>query len=71
MLAALIVAETTWALNYWPVAGLVGGAFLLLTFYVFAGLLLAIQEGGIDRRVVVEYGVVGVLGLAVIGWAMS
>ncbi|MGI5836380.1 MAG: hypothetical protein ACOX87_07795, partial [Chloroflexota bacterium] len=71
LLVALIVAETTWAFNYWPVAGLMGGAFLLLTFYLFSGLLLAIQEGGIDRRIVVEYGIVGVLGFAAIGWAMA
>lgn len=70
VLAALIVAEVTWALNYWLVGGVVGGALLLLTFYVFSGLLLAIQEGGIDRRIVVEYGIVGTVGLAAIMWAM-
>ncbi len=70
-LAALIVAETTWALNYWPVGGLIGGALLLLTFYVFSGLLLAVQEGGVDRRVVVEYGTVGIVGLLAVAWTMS
>lgn len=70
LLAALVVSETTWALNYWPVSGLVGGAMLLLTFYVFAGLILAIQEGGIERRLVTEYCSVGVAGLLVVAWAM-
>jgi len=69
-LAALIVAETTWALNYWPVGGLIGGAVLLLTFYVFSGLLLAVQEGGVDRRIVMEYGTVGVVGLLAVAWTM-
>jgi hypothetical protein len=70
LLAALVVSETTWALNYWPVSGLVGGAMLLLTFYVFTGLILAIQEGGIERRMVTEYCSVGVAGLLVVAWAM-
>ncbi|HEX2923267.1 MAG TPA: hypothetical protein VHS28_04490 [Chloroflexota bacterium] len=70
LLVALVVSETTWALNYWPVSGLVGGAMLLLTFYVFAGLVLAIQEGGIERRMVAEYCSVGAAGLLVVAWAM-
>jgi hypothetical protein len=70
VLAAMIVSETTWALNYWPTSGLVGGALLLLTFYVFVGLLLAIREGALDRRLLVEYGGVGALGLAAIAMAM-
>ncbi len=70
VLAGLMVAETTWALNYWPVSGLVGGAMLLLAFYVFTGLLLAIQEGGLERRMLAEYGTVGVAGLLAIAWAM-
>ncbi|MHB0870937.1 MAG: DUF5656 family protein [Chloroflexota bacterium] len=69
-LVALVVAETTWALNYWPVSGLIGGAMLLLTFYVFAGLLLAIQEGALERRMLAEYGTVGVAGFLVIAWAV-
>lgn len=69
-LAGLVVAETTWALNYWPVSGLIGGAMLLLTFYVFTGLLLAVQEGGLDRRMVAEYGTVGIAGLLAIAWAV-
>ncbi|MGE5618377.1 MAG: hypothetical protein ACM3US_03875 [Sphingomonadaceae bacterium] len=69
-IGALVVAETTWALNYWPVSGLIGGAVLLLTFYVFAGLLLALQEGALERRVLAEYGTVGVAGFLVILWAV-
>ncbi len=69
-IAGLVVAETTWALNYWPVSGLVGGALLLLSFYVFTGLLVAIQEGGLERRLLVEYGTVGIAGFVAIAWAV-
>ncbi len=69
-LAGLVVAETTWALNYWPVSGLVGGALLLLTFYVFTGLLVAIREGGLERRLLLEYGAVGMAGFLAIAWAV-
>lgn len=68
-LAGLVVAETTWALNYWPVSGLVGGALLLLTFYVFTGLLVAVREGALERRMLLEYGMVGVAGFVAIAWA--
>ena len=70
-IAALVMAETTWALNYWPIGGLVGGAFLLLAFYVVTGLLVAVYEGGLDRRVVAEYGTVCIAGLLAISWAMA
>lgn len=70
LVAALAVAETTWALNYWPVSGLIGGAVLLLTFYVLVGLLVALREGGLDRRVLAEYGTVAVAGLLAVSWAM-
>lgn len=70
ILAGLVVAETTWALNYWPVSGLVGGALLLLTFYVFTGLVVAIQEGSLERRMLLEYGTVGVAGFMAIAWAV-
>lgn len=70
LLGALIVAEAAWVVNYWPVGGLAGGALLLLSFYVFAGLLQAVQEGGLDRRVVIEYGSVGAVGLMAISWAL-
>jgi hypothetical protein len=69
-LAGLVVAETTWALNYWPVSGLVGGAMLLLAFYVFTGLVAAIQEGTLERRMLLEYGAVSILGFAAIVWAV-
>ena len=69
-LAGLVVAEATWALNYWPVNGLVGGAMLLLGFYVFTGLMVASQEGVLGRRLLLEYGAVAIAGFAVVAWAV-
>jgi hypothetical protein len=65
-LTGLCTAELTLALAAWLVAGLLGGAFLLLYFYVAAGLIHALLDGSLDRRLVVEYGFVGLIGLALI-----
>ena len=65
-LSGLCVAELTAALNFWLVAGLVGGSFLLLYFYVTAGLIQALLDGSLDSRLVVEYGLVGLIGLILI-----
>jgi hypothetical protein len=62
-LAGLMVGETTLALNYWPVGGLVGGALLLLSFYVVVGLLQCIRDGSLRRNTLLEYGAVGAAGL--------
>ena len=65
-LIGLCVAELTLALSFWIPAGLLGGAFLLLYFYVAAGLLQALLDGSLSGRLAVEYGVVGLVGLALI-----
>jgi hypothetical protein len=48
------------------VGGLVGGALLLLGFYVLVGLLQCIRDGSLTRNTVLEYGVVGVVGFLAI-----
>lgn len=63
---ALVIAETTWLLNYWPVGGMVGGALLLLCFYVLVGLLQCIRDGDLGRSTVLEYGAVGAIGFLAI-----
>jgi hypothetical protein len=55
----LILAEATWALNYWPATFLVGGALLLLIFYIVSGVLQHYLEGTLSRQVFLEYGVLG------------
>jgi len=62
----LVVGEVAWALTYWTTAGIVGGAFLLLLFYVLVGLSEAILDRSFSRRVLLEYGVVGACGLILI-----
>jgi hypothetical protein len=62
LLAAMVgltLAEATWALNYWAAPFLLGGALLLVIFYVTAGLLQHHLEGSLSRRVFWEYGVLG------------
>jgi hypothetical protein len=62
----LIVGQVAWALTYWTTAGIVGGAFLLLLFYVLVGLSEAVLDRSFSRRVILEYGVVGACGLVLI-----
>lgn len=65
-IVGLVAGETTWAVNYWVVLALVGGALLLLVFYVLVGVAQAILDRNLDRRVLLEYTVVGLLGFALI-----
>ena len=62
----MAAGEVTWALNYWVVRELVGGAVLLLLFYVLAGLNEVILRGELTRRLLVEYVGVGVVGFLLI-----
>ena len=52
-----------WALNYSRVPGLIGGLLLLLTFHVMTGLAQQYLMGRLKRRVIVEYGLVTLVGL--------
>ncbi len=62
----LLVAEATWALNYWQATFLIGGALLLLVFYVVINLLYHHLQGTLQRRLVVEYSVLSSVLLVVI-----
>ncbi|MDQ3700065.1 MAG: hypothetical protein M3442_03980 [Chloroflexota bacterium] len=66
---ALAVGEITWALNYWPLNGLFGGAFLLSTFYFLIGLLSHHLQRRLSRRLMAEYGVVVMVGTLLIAVA--
>jgi hypothetical protein len=52
----------TWALNYWVVRELVGGAVLLLIYYVLVGLIEIVLRAELSRRLLVEYLGVGIVG---------
>jgi Protein of unknown function (DUF5656) len=58
-MVGLTLAEATWALNYWAAAFLLGGALLLVIFYVATGLLQNHLEGTLSRRIFWEYGLLG------------
>jgi hypothetical protein len=62
----LCLGECTWALNYWPAGALGTGLALLVIFYTGTGLAQQHLVGALNRRMVVEFGVVAVLALAAI-----
>ncbi len=66
VMSGLLIAEAAWLLNYWPVGGLVGGATLLLCYYVLVGLLQCIRDGSFGRAAALEYGAVGAVGFLAI-----
>lgn len=66
LINGLILAEVSWALNYWLVKVLVGGIVLLLTFYVLVGLMQAHLTKNLNRAVLREYGVVSLVSIVLI-----
>ncbi len=62
-ITGILMAELTWALNYCAIDARVGGAALLLAFYAITGLAQQHLWGRLTRRVVLEFGVVGLAGL--------
>jgi hypothetical protein len=59
---ALAAGEITWALNYWPLNGLFGGAFLLACYYFLAGTLSLHLQNRLTARLVGEYATVALMG---------
>jgi len=57
----LCVGEVTWPLNYWAISGMIGGGFLLIVFYVLAGLARQHLQEKLTVQVALEYIVVGLL----------
>ena len=67
-LAALVVGEVTWALNYWPLNGLFGGAFLLTVLYFLVQVLVQHLAGRLTPRTLVEHGAISLFAAALILW---
>lgn len=55
----LLLAEATWALNYWAAPFLLGGALLLLLFYLATSLLQHHLTGNLQPRLAIEYALLG------------
>ena len=66
--AALVVGEVMWALNYWPLNGLLGGAFLLTVLYFLVQVLVQHLAGRLTPRTLVEHGAVSLFAAALILW---
>ena len=69
MLAAavgLVLAELAWAIGYWSVPPLAGGAALWLGFYVLSGVVEHGAGRSLDRHVAIEYAVVAAFGTLVV-----
>jgi hypothetical protein len=58
----VLLAELTWALGYWNVPALVGGAGLWLAFYVLSGVVENGASLSLDRRIAAEYALVALVG---------
>jgi hypothetical protein len=68
--AALVLGQSVWALNYWRISPLSAGLWLLLIFYLFTGLAQQQLLGGLTRRVLVEFAAVAIIGsLAILRYA--
>jgi hypothetical protein len=65
-LIGLILGETTWALNYWRANALTVGVLLMLLFYVFVGLVQQYMRQRLNRRVVIEFLGVTILGIGIV-----
>jgi hypothetical protein len=62
VLIGAALGEVTWALSYWVVNDLVGGAVLLLMYYVLVGLIEIVLRAELNRRLLAEYIGVGIVG---------
>ena len=62
ILIGVSLGEVTWALNYWVVRELVGGAVLLLIYSVLVGLIEIVLRAELSRRLLAEYLGVGIVG---------
>jgi hypothetical protein len=58
-LVGLTLAEATWALNYWATTFLIVGTVLLVIFYIVVSLIQHQAAGQLQRRLLVEYGLLG------------
>lgn len=69
LLIGLLLGEATWALNYWAATFLLGGTLLLVIFYITTSLLQHQAAGTLQRRLLIEYGLLGSALLAVVIYA--
>lgn len=61
----LVVGEAMWAFNYWRLAPTGAGLLLLVLFYVLHGLSQQHLTAQLNRRAIIEYMVVGIIGVVI------
>lgn len=62
----LLLALFNWAANYWRLSAMQGGLLLLLGFYALVGLIQGRLAGRFGRGLLLEYGIVLVVGLLIV-----
>ena len=63
----LLAGELTWGLNYWAaLSTLVGGAFLLVVFYVIHGLTSSYIDRKLTPQIMLEYTAIATVGIGVV-----
>ena len=60
-IVGLVLGEATWALNYCNLNETAGGVLLFLLFYLFTGLSKQRLQGRLNRRILLEFALVGLL----------
>lgn len=66
LVVGLVLGESTWALNYWPLPGLTGGLLLLLIFYLIVSLAQHGLQNHLTRRVLIEFALFALFALLLI-----
>jgi hypothetical protein len=62
-IGAIVMGQSTWALNYWRIPPLTAGFWLLLVFYLFVGIAQQQLLGQLTRRALIEFTAVTLIGL--------
>lgn len=65
---AIVMAQSTWIVNYWPYVSVRVGLILLVEFYLLVGLAQQELRGQLTRRRTVEYLVLAAVASALIAW---
>ena len=66
LIVGLIMGEIVWALNYSNINSLTAGILLLLIFYLITGLARQGLLESLNRRILIEFAVVALIGLALL-----
>ena len=64
----LSMGEIVWALNYWNLSGFIGGAFLLIFFYAFTGIVQQFLWNRLNKIVFAEFTMIAVGAMALLFW---